>query len=92
MCTLARTQNCQRNRCTFIIVIGDSEIIINHMVKKLVLRNNSIASILDRIRQLGGSLTDIIFYHILREHNKEMDWWENASSEQKEGELMVNGV
>jgi ribonuclease HI len=35
-------------------VIGDSRMIINHMVKKTFPGNNLLASILDRSRQIGG--------------------------------------
>jgi hypothetical protein len=41
---------------------------------------------------MGSFFSAIKCYHVLREHNKEADQWAKAGSNQKEGELMVNGV
>jgi ribonuclease HI len=73
-------------------VVKDSRMIINHMVKKTSPRDNLLASILDRSRQLEGFFSYIQYYHVLREYNKEADRWEKARSNQKEGEHMVIGV
>jgi hypothetical protein len=62
------------------------------MVKNLEHKDNPLASILEQNRQVGGSFSDIQFYHVLHEHNKEADRWENVGLNKKEGELMVNGV
>jgi hypothetical protein len=73
-------------------VIGDCMMIINHMVKKTLLDDYLLTSILDWSRQMEGLFSYIHYYYVIWEHNKKENRWEKVGSIQKEREFMVNGI
>jgi ribonuclease HI len=75
-----------------IIIIGDSKIIINHMVNNSKSRVHPLASILDQCKQETSLFLSCTFYHVLCELNNEENHWPNYGASLKIRELVVNGT
>jgi ribonuclease HI/exonuclease III len=75
-----------------LIVIGDSRIIIQAMVKKSNPHSIKLQSLLDKIRIITSKLNSCQFYHVLRDQNCSADQEANQGVQLKEGTLSVNGT
>jgi hypothetical protein len=71
-------------------MVGDFGMIINHMARKTLLEDNSLASMLDQSKQLEGSFSKVKYYHTLQDQNNKMNIrWAKLSSIQKEGGILT---
>jgi hypothetical protein len=68
-----------------LIVIGDSLIIIRHMIQGTSSTDIGLASIIDRIRKIHQAFTKISYYHVKRENNKEVDQLPNLATLKRRG-------
>jgi ribonuclease HI len=74
-----------------LVVLGDSKTIINHMIFNSVPVDNPLASIIAQSKQEATNFSEISYYHVMRENNRDTNRWPNEASTLKEGVLMVNG-
>jgi len=75
-----------------LIVIGDSRIIIQAMVKKSHSHSIKLQSLLDKIRIITSKLKSCQFFHVLRDQNCNADQEANQGVHLNAGTLSVNGI
>jgi hypothetical protein len=73
-------------------IIGDSKIIIRHMVYNSNFGDYPLSSIIDRIKGESKSLISISFFHLVCEINNGTNRSTNYGAKLKVGDLMVNGT
>ena len=74
-----------------LIVVGDSENIIRHMVLGTNPLDSRLAFVFERIRQAIIPISNVNFYHVLRENNSIADQFTNKATLGKEGDIVING-
>jgi len=72
------------------IIIGDSAIIIDTMERNKNPSNEFMNTILRRIRKNLESSGNVIFRHVLRIHNQQVDYFANQAMGKNEGHVREN--
>jgi ribonuclease HI len=75
-----------------IMVIGDSQILIQAMVTNTLPTQMNLCHILKKIMRLSRSFQKIDFFHVLRHLNAEADQAAKAATHLSRGQLSLNGT
>jgi hypothetical protein len=75
----------------YLIMVGDSKLVIGKMVSKNVVTDHNLYSILDRAKKEVLKFSSISFFYVLQENNQVAYNFSNKSTLLKEQVINING-